>query len=110
MTRWRLTTSYRLVFDRRARKEFEKLDVRLRKQFQKKLAERLRQPRVEADRLSGTRNGYRLKARSAGYRLVYEVQDDRLVVLVVAVAKRDAGKRDVFDLAQERMQQRERER
>ena len=104
-----MTTSYRLVFDRRARKEFEKLDVSFRKQFQKKLAERLHRPRVEADRLHGTRNGYRLKARSAGYRLIYEVQDDRLVVLVVAVAKRDASKRDVFQLAQERLERRERE-
>lgn len=38
---------------------------------------------------SGHPDRYKIKLRSIGYRLVYEVQDGRLVVLVVAVGKRD---------------------
>lgn len=32
---------------------------------------------------------YKIKLRGAGYRLVYQVQDDRVVVFVVAVGKRE---------------------
>jgi len=39
--------------------------------------------------LSGHPDRYKIKLRSIGYRLVYEVLDGRLVVLVVAVGKRD---------------------
>src|SRR3546814_3554211 len=49
-SRFRLTT-YRLTFLRDAKKEWEKLASPLRKQFEKKLRERLTRPRVPADRL-----------------------------------------------------------
>lgn len=32
---------------------------------------------------------YKIKLRGAGYRLVYQVQDDRVVVFVVAVGRRE---------------------
>lgn len=32
---------------------------------------------------------YKIKLRSVGYRLVYEVRDEMLVVLVIAVGRRD---------------------
>jgi mRNA interferase RelE/StbE len=32
---------------------------------------------------------YKIKRRNAGYRLVYQVDDDRIVVIVVAVGKRE---------------------
>ena len=32
---------------------------------------------------------YKIKLRSAGYRLVYRVYDDRIVVQVIAVGKRE---------------------
>jgi mRNA interferase RelE/StbE len=35
------------------------------------------------------RDCYKIKLRSAGYRLVYQVRDDELVVSVVAVGKRE---------------------
>ncbi|MNR61265.1 mRNA interferase RelE [compost metagenome] len=34
---------------------------------------------------------YKIKLRAAGYRLVYRVEDGRLVVAVVAVGKRERG-------------------
>lgn len=52
---------------------------------QEKLAERLEEPRVPSAKLSGHSDRYMIKLRSVGYRLVYEVQNKRLVVLVVAL-------------------------
>ncbi|WP_224790157.1 type II toxin-antitoxin system RelE family toxin [Pseudomonas fluorescens] len=63
----------------------------LRVQFKKKLAERLLNPHVPADRLKGLGNAYKIKLRSAGYRMVYRVKDEVLVVAVIAVGKRARG-------------------
>ncbi len=56
---------------------------------QKKLAERLHQPRISSAQLSGHKDRYKIKLRDAGYRLVYEVHDKVLMVMVVAVGKRE---------------------
>ncbi len=44
---------------------------------------------------------YKIKLRAAGYRLVYQVFDERVVVVVVAVGKREDGA--VYRKAQGRM-------
>lgn len=93
-------TEYSLEFDKAARKEWAKLDSNTRQQFTTKLQERLVNPRVPGDRLSGSNNRYKIKLRSIGYRLVYEVQDGRLIVLVLAVGRRD--KADVYEKANRR--------
>ena len=66
----------------------------------KKLTERLRHPHVSADRLKGLGNAYKIKLRSAGYRLVYRVRDEVLIVTVIAVGKRARG--EVYDNAAKR--------
>lgn len=81
--------TYRLLFKVEAKKEWDKLDSGLRAQFKKKLVQRLEDPRVESARLSGMRDCYKIKLRSAGYRLVYQVRDEEIVVSVVAVGKRE---------------------
>lgn len=81
--------TYKLVFKAVAKKEWDKLDTGIRGQFKKKLAERLDMPRVESARLNGMQNCYKIKLRSAGYRLVYQVRDSDLVVSVAAVGKRE---------------------
>ena len=81
--------TYRLVFKTAAKKEWDKLDAAIREQLKNKLAERLNNPRVESARLSGMQDCYKIKLRSAGYRLVYQVRDNALVVSVVAVGKRE---------------------
>jgi mRNA interferase RelE/StbE len=72
-----------------ARREWDKLGSTVRDQFKKKLSERLEQSRVEADRLRTLPDCYKIKLRSAGYRLVYRVEDDVVQVVVVAVGRRD---------------------
>jgi len=81
--------TYRLVFKEQAKKEWDKLDATVRKQFAAKLRERLITPHVEAARLSGMADCYKIKLRRAGYRLVYQVRDSELVVSVIAVGKRE---------------------
>ncbi len=81
--------NYRLLFKTAARQEWDKLDSSVRAIFKKRLAERLKTPRKESTRLSGMKNCYKIKLRQAGYRLVYQVRDKELVVVVVAVGKRE---------------------
>lgn len=81
--------TYELLFHPDALDEWGKLDKAVREQFKKKLAERLLNPHVPSARLSGQRDRYKIKLRSAGYRLVYDVLDARLIVTVVAVGKRE---------------------
>jgi len=92
--------TYKLVFKRDAKKEWEDLDSTSRSIFAKKLKERLQQPRIESSRLSGMKDCYKIKLRRAGFRLVYQVRDKELIVSVIAVGKREknlvykiAGKR-----------------
>ncbi len=81
--------TYELGFVEAALKEWNKLDSNTREQFKRKLAERCVNPRVPSAQLSGSRDRYKIKLRGAGYRLVYEVRDDQLIVIVIAVGKRD---------------------
>ena len=81
--------NYELGFLEEALREWKKLNASLREQFKTKLAERLKNPRVPAAKLSGHSDRYKIKLRSAGYRLVYEVRDRLLIVIVVAVGKRE---------------------
>ncbi len=81
--------SYSLIFKEEALKEWGKLDSSVREQFKNKLEERLLNPRVPASKLSGHKDRFKIKLRSVGYRLVYEVRDGELVVVVVAIGKRE---------------------
>jgi mRNA interferase RelE/StbE len=81
--------AYELGFLPSALKEWTKLAPLIREQFKKKLAELLVDPRISAAKLSGAKDRYKIKLRSAGYRLVYEVRDSELVIVVIAVGKRE---------------------
>ena len=81
--------TYELVFREEAKKEWDNLGQTVRAQFKKKLAERLENPHVPASKLHGSTNRYKIKLRSSGYRLVYEIRDAQLVVSVVAIGKRE---------------------
>ena len=83
--------SYNLKFYSSAHKEWKKLAPPIREQFKKKLKERLENPHNPANQLRGFKNVYKIKLRSVGYRLVYEVEDQDIVVYVIAVGKRDKG-------------------
>ena len=94
--------TYELYFLEDALKEWKKLNSTVRDQLSRKLAERLKAPHVPSARLSGMRDCYKIKLKSAGYRLVYQVEDEVLVVLVVAVGKREQSK--VYKAAAKRIE------
>lgn len=83
--------TFKLEFLPSALKEWEKLGHTLREQIKKKLRERLEAPKVPADALRDMPGHYKLKLRASGYRLVYRVEDERVVVVVVSVGKRERG-------------------
>ncbi|MCX4063796.1 type II toxin-antitoxin system RelE/ParE family toxin [Pseudomonas sp. S1Bt30] len=86
-----MAAEYEVEWDPKALKELRKLDGTIRLQFLKKLQERQSGPRVPGDALHGMKDCYKIKLRGAGYRLVYRVEDERIVILVLAVGKRERG-------------------
>lgn len=81
--------NYRLKFLPTALKEWKKLDNSIQVKFKKKLKERLKSPHLSSSRLSGFKNHYKIKFRASGYRLVYEVIDEEIYILVIAIGKRE---------------------
>ena len=80
---------YTLKFLPTALKEWQKLESSIQGQLKKKLRERLQNPHVQSSLLHGFENHYKINLRASGYRLVYEVIDKEIVVLVIAVGKRE---------------------
>ncbi len=93
--------TYEIEFYEEAFDEWRRLDSSIRGQFKKKLAKLVEDPHRPASRLRGLEGCYKIKLRTAGVRLVYKVEDGELVILVVAVGKRD--KNTVYDSARERL-------
>lgn len=93
--------TYKIKFDKRAFKEWEKLDDTVRKQFAKTLLKRQEQPRIKQSKLSGMPDCYKIKLRASGFRLVYKVVDGELVILVISIGKRDRS--IVYENAKERL-------
>lgn len=93
--------NYELAFKDEALKEWKKLDSHLRELFKNKLTERLKEPHIPGSLLRGMTDCYKIKLRGAGYRLVYQVRDKELIVVVVAVGKRDRSL--VYNVAQKRL-------
>ena len=84
------TQPYRLKFLPDALAEWNALDGSIKELLRKLLKKRLEQPHVPGSRLHGDLNScYKIKLRKQGYRLVYAVEDDVLVVLVLAIDKRE---------------------
>jgi mRNA interferase RelE/StbE len=80
---------YELIFDDEALKEWKKLQPQIKEQFKTKLKERVKNPRVPKDKLSGMKDVYKIKLRSAGYRLAYRVNDQHIEIVVIALGKRE---------------------
>ena len=84
--------SYKLSFHPKALKEFKQLEKSIAEQFKKKIAQRLENPKVAKDKLSGFDDVYKIKLRTAGFRLAYKVKDENITVIVLAVGKRENNK------------------
>lgn len=93
--------TYSLEFDERALRELKQLDGSIRSQLKKKLEKVIQNPKIEKNRLREFDNCYKIKLRQSGYRMVYQVQDARVVVFVISIGKRD--KKQAYNDAQSRM-------
>ncbi|MFA1284302.1 type II toxin-antitoxin system RelE/ParE family toxin [Citrobacter telavivensis] len=93
--------SYTVKFREDALKEWQKLDKTLQQQFAKKLKKCCDNPHVPSAKLRGIKDCYKIKLRTSGFRLVYQVMDDVLVIAVVAVGKREHS--EVYQLASARL-------
>ena len=54
--------------------------------------------------MRGYVGAYRIKARSAGFRLIYQVDDDIITVFVIAIGKRERG--EAFETGLQRLRDR----
>ena len=93
--------TYELAFDPRALKEWHKLGDTVKAQFKKKLASVLVNPRNESACLHDLPDCYKIKLKSSGYRLVYQVRDAMVIVFVISVGKRE--KSAVYQAASKRL-------
>ena len=59
------------------------------------------EPIVLNDKLSGYDNIYKIKLRSSGFRLAYEVREDNIIIVVLALEKRENN--DVYDALKSRI-------
>lgn len=81
---------YRLQFVPSAWAEWQRLDGSVKEPLRKLLKKPLDNPRVPGAALHGALAGhYKIKLNKQGYRLVYGVKDDVLIVMVMAVDKRE---------------------
>ncbi len=93
---------YRLRFMPEALEEWRSLDGSVQAHLKKLLAKRLDNPHVPGGELHGPLAGcYKIKLRKQGVRLVYAVEDDCVLVTVLAVDKREDGV--VYDSAMTRL-------
>jgi len=95
----------RILFDEDALAEYRGLERTHQRIFKKKLgklAARIEYPSPK-NRLHGFPEGYyKIKLRKAGLRLVYHYDGDNLVILVIAVGKRERN--IVYESARARME------
>ena len=94
--------TFNIDFDERAFKEWKKLDKTIRDQFKKKLRKLQHNPYTGATRLDGDLAGcFKIKLRASGFRLIYKVIDEEIIIWVIAVGKRERS--NVYNIASERM-------
>lgn len=83
--------AYRVEFSETARRQIRRLGVGVRSRIERKLQTLADDPRPRGTvKMAGTDLAFRL--RVGDYRVIYEIEDDILLVLVIRVAHR----RDIY--------------
>jgi mRNA interferase RelE/StbE len=97
---------YRLQFVPSAWAEWQALDGSVKEPLRKLLKKRLDNPHVPGGELHGALSGfYKIKLRKQGYRLVYGVEDDILMVMVMVMAVDKREDASVYQSAMVRITQ-----
>lgn len=92
---------YKIMLTPESKKEWNNIDHSIRIQFKKKLQKVRYNPIVPKSKLSGMTDCYKIKLKRAGYRLVYQVVEDTIQLIVWAVDKREDSK--VYESALKRL-------
>lgn len=80
-------SKYTIEYSKSVKKDLRKIDKSSLKAIVEKIYSLVEEPRINGSiKLSGTRNLYRV--RSGDYRIIYEIKNDVLIVLVVKVGHR----------------------
>ncbi|AZS59261.1 type II toxin-antitoxin system mRNA interferase toxin, RelE/StbE family (plasmid) [Pectobacterium parmentieri] len=93
--------TYKIKFRTDALKEWNHLDKSIQQQFAKKLKVCAENPHIPSAKLRGMPDCYNIKLRASGFRLVYQVINNELIIAVVAVGKREHNQ--VYNLASKRL-------
>jgi mRNA interferase RelE/StbE len=90
---------YQIMFSSTALRSFNKLDNSQKLQVVKALDRRRHNPHISGARLRGGLAGnYKIKLQALGLRIVYSVDDSKLVILIRAIGKRENDEiYDAFD-------------
>lgn len=81
-----------IKFHPKAKKEYDKLDNEIRKKFDaalKKISEDYTQIPLSKKLSGDLKDCYKIKLKSSGYRMIYEVINGHLLIYVLSVGKRD---------------------
>lgn len=82
---------YTVKFKESALSALNKLDSTTKAMFLNKLKELRNNPKIPKNKLHGKnlKDCYKIKLRTVGYRLIYQVKDSELIILVLKVGKRE---------------------
>jgi mRNA interferase RelE/StbE len=81
--------NYKIVFNKRYLKDLEKIPRHAQKHIREKMAELAFNPRPEGcKKLQGSKDEPLYRIRSGDYRIIYSIQDDVLLVLIIEVGHR----------------------
>lgn len=84
---------YRIKIAKRAKRDIKKFDPDVQKQIREAIDGLALNPRLQSSKLmKGRYKGYR-RERMGDYRVIYEVRDKKLIVLVIRVGHR----RDIYE-------------
>jgi mRNA interferase RelE/StbE len=85
---------YVIIYKKSVEKDFRKLDPVVRKRIFKKIDTLASNPRPDGvTKLSGEENLYRI--RQGEYRIVYQIQDEKLIIRIVRVGHRSDVYRNI---------------
>ena len=76
---------YQVKFREDALKEWQKLDKTIQQQFAKKLKKCCDNPHIPSAKLRGIKDCYKIKLRASGFRLVYQVIDEQLILSLIHI-------------------------
>jgi len=82
--------SYQVEFSKKASKELRKIDSRYVPRIYEVAESLSSEPRpVGCKKLSGSEHTYRI--RVGDYRIIYDIEDDKLVILVIRIRHRQSA-------------------